>query len=218
MERNVLLFGANSFIGTTLMKSTQGGYKYWPVYRLPEQGTLHFDFLEPKGLPLLVEKLKGNKYAGIIFMQGINPSVGFQDMSVGHFQDMLTLNITTPAMIVKELEANLQDNSSIVFLSSIAKWKGSYDPAYAAAKAGITGLIASLASALPRVRFNALSLGLVVDSPVYRNMTTDFRKKHTNRMYEGKGIDVLDVCRMIEEVLINKAINRADIDLTGGYR
>jgi NAD(P)-dependent dehydrogenase (short-subunit alcohol dehydrogenase family) len=63
--------------------------------------------------------------------------------------------------------------SVIIFFSSVAKKKGSYDPSYAAAKSGLVGLMHSLANAYKTQRFNIISLGLVENSPVFNQMSDE---------------------------------------------
>jgi NAD(P)-dependent dehydrogenase (short-subunit alcohol dehydrogenase family) len=108
-------------------------------------------------------------------------------------------------------------NCLVLFVSSVAKRKGSYDPSYAAAKAGLTGLMHSLANTYKKQRFNLISLGLVEDSPVYKQMTKDFREKHAARMQNGKFIKSENVVSVINLLIENENINRADIGIDGGF-
>jgi hypothetical protein len=62
-----------------------------------------------------------------------------------------------------------------------------------------------------------ISLGLVENSPVYNQMTDDFREKHANRMQNKRFIQVKNINSMIELLLNNESINRADMALDGGY-
>ncbi len=154
---------------------------------------------------------------GIIFFQGVNPSVGLSDMTAEHFLKMIRINLVMPTMIVKALKGQINLSGTVIFFSSIAKRKGSYDPSYAAAKAAISGLVQSLANACAGIRFNILTLGLVEDSPVHLGMTPDFVKKHMDRMFMGRLIKKHDVIRMINELIRNESINRAEISIDGGY-
>jgi NAD(P)-dependent dehydrogenase (short-subunit alcohol dehydrogenase family) len=112
---------------------------------------------------------------------------------------------------------NLSKDACVIFLSSIAKEKGSYDPSYATAKAGLVGLQQSLAKANPSLRFNTISLGLVDGSPVQQGMTADFLKKHLNAM-NGKLVNVDDVCKTLDYLIQCKSISSHDIKIDCGYR
>jgi len=153
---------------------------------------------------------------GILFFQGINPSKNTKEMTAEHFMRMLNVNLIGPTLLLKHFHKNLNAGAMILFISSIAAKKGSYDPSYAAAKSGMIGLTHTLANEFPTLRFNSISLGLVENSPVYNNMTPDFRKKHFDRM-NGKFIQVDDVAAQIIELLQNSSINKAMINMDGDF-
>jgi 3-oxoacyl-[acyl-carrier protein] reductase len=138
-------------------------------------------------------------------------------MTLDHFSSMIKINLAMPALLIQALNSKLNPGCSVIFFSSISQKKGSYDPAYAASKAGIKGLLHSLANACPSIRFNSLVLGLVEDSPVHQQMSPDFVKRHSGRMFNQKLINKSNVSRMINELLINESINRSEISLDGGF-
>jgi 3-oxoacyl-[acyl-carrier protein] reductase len=138
-------------------------------------------------------------------------------MTIDHFHKMVNINLIIPTMLINALLPKLNECSSVIFFSSVAKRKGSYDPAYAASKSGLSGLVQSLANACPNIRFNTLSLGLVEGSPVHVQMSPDFVEKHSDKMFLKRLIKKEDVVRVINELLINNSINRSDLSLEGGY-
>jgi 3-oxoacyl-[acyl-carrier protein] reductase len=117
----------------------------------------------------------------------------------------------------RALQPRLASDASVVFFSSVATGKGSYDPSYAAAKSALEGLMHSLANVMPNQRFNIIRLGLVEGSPVHLGMTEDFVTKHKQRMRNGHLVAVAKVASMTKEVLLNACLNRAVIQLDGGY-
>lgn len=215
MKANVLLFGAGSFIAKAFIEKYEHQYHITKVYRSRAGGELHFDF-EGDDTDKIVKQLNNNFHA-VLFFQGINPSVGANDTTEAHFNKMLKINLTTPALLLKSLSKKLEPGALVLFTSSVAKKKGSYDPAYASAKAGLKGLMYSLAGAWPQIRFNMISLGLVENSPVYHQMTTDFRQKHADKMFNNNLVKVDDVISMVAELIVNKSITRKDIEIDGGY-
>jgi NAD(P)-dependent dehydrogenase (short-subunit alcohol dehydrogenase family) len=110
---------------------------------------------------------------------------------------------------------HLNKNALILFISSAAKKKGNYDPAYGTAKAGLTGLMNSLANAYTDLRFNILSLGLVENSPVFTEMTAEFRKKQADRLQGKQFIQAVDVANTVSDLIKNKSTNRMDIEMDG---
>ncbi|MDF2433974.1 MAG: 3-oxoacyl-[acyl-carrier protein] reductase [Mucilaginibacter sp.] len=215
MKHNVLVFGGNSFLSKAFNKKYGRDYIITNVYRNLPSGDLNFDF-ENDDAESIAPKLNG-PYKAILFFQGINPLVGVKDITEDHFIKMLKINLVTPTLLVRSLAGKLNKGALILFVSSVAKKKGSYDPAYASSKAGLTGLMYSLANAYPDFRFNIISLGLVEGSPVFNNMTPDFRQKHADRMFNNSFIKVEDVITVVDELIINQSINRTDIEIDGGY-
>jgi NAD(P)-dependent dehydrogenase (short-subunit alcohol dehydrogenase family) len=215
MKDNVLLFGGSSFLAKAFNEKYGELYAIDNVYRSDKAHELNFDF-ENDDTERIAEKLK-NKYKAVLFLQGINPSTGAKDLTADYFIKMLKINIVTPALLVKDLVGLLNKGALILFISSVAKKKGSYDPAYGSAKAGLTGLMHSLANAYPDFRFNILSLGLMENSPVYNNMTAEFRRKHSERMFNNSFVKADDVITIASELINNQSINRADIEIDGGY-
>lgn len=155
---------------------------------------------------------------GVLFLQGVNPSVGARDMTQAHFQRMTAVNLAGPTLLLAGLSAALNPEGCVVFVSSIAATKGSYDPAYAAAKAALGGLVPSLAAAYPHLRFNIATLGLVEGSPVHRGMSPDFVERHRSRMFQGRLIQADNVVRVLREFIVNRNLHLADIPLISGVR
>lgn len=214
MPGNVLIFGGNSFLAKAFSEKYGEQFTIKNIYRNREND-LSFDF-ETDDAETFANSLSDN-YQAILFFQGVNPSIGAKEMTADHFIKMLQVNLVAPALLVKSVARQLNMGALILFVSSIAQKKGSYDPAYASAKAGLTGLMHSLANAWPDFRFNIISLGLVEGSPVYQNMTPDFKKKHSDRMFNNSFIKVDDVINVVNELINNQSINRTDIEINGGY-
>ena len=216
MKKNILIFGANSFIGKNFIEKYEDSYTIYPVYKNDPQKQLNFDFAGNDGCNAFVSKINFMIDA-IIFFPGINPSMGVDQITEDHFIKMLKVNLITPTLLLQSLKGKLAANAVIIFFSSVAKKKGSYDPSYAAAKSGIVGLMHSLANAYKMQRFNILSLGLIENSPVFNQMTEDFRQSHAARMQNGNFIKVENIASVIDMIIKNDNINRADISIDGGF-
>lgn len=215
MKKNVILFGGDSFIGQAFIKEYDSFYNILPVFKNNEKG-LSFDFLNTEYISDFIKKVNV-PIEVILFLQGMNPSKGIKEITEEHFTDMLKVNLITPTLLIRELLTKIIPGASIMFVSSIAKRKGSYDPSYSTAKAGITGLVNSLANAYSQFRFNSISLGLVENSPVYNSMTEDYRIKHAEKMFNNSFIQISNVTSVINLLITNSNINRADFPIDGGY-
>lgn len=210
--KNVLLFGATGYVGKKFVELYGDRYH---IIQAP--GSQELDFRSPDIDRVL--RLAESPLDGVLFLQGCNPSVSAYEVDDAHFRGMMDINIMTPLKIVRALHCNdlLSRSASVIFVSSIARLKGSYDPAYASAKAGLQGLQATLSNYFPHVRFNSISLGLVGGSPVHRGMTPDFVQKHLDAM-GGALVDVKDACKTIELLLECSSISRAMIDIDRGHK
>ena len=215
MKKNILIFGANSHLAKNFIEKYSDNYTLHPVYR-NNPGALNFDFITPKDHKAFAEKITYTIDA-IIFFQGINPSMGITEITEEHFIKMMKINLITPTLLLQSLKEKLGDGGVTIFFSSVAKKKGSYDPSYAAAKSGLVGLMHSCANAYKTQRFNIISLGLVENSPVFNQMTDEFKKGHAARMQNGDFIKAENVSNVIDMIIKNNNINRADISVDGGF-
>lgn len=214
MKKHVLIFGGGSFLSKAFNEKYGAHFTITNIYRDDQHGLKGFDFEidNPETFSATLDD-----YQAVLFFQGINPSTGVNEMTADHFIKMFNINIVTPALLIKKLEGKLAKGALVLFVSSVATKKGSYDPAYASAKSGLQGLMHSLANAWSDLRFNIISLGLVEGSPVYEQMTADFRQKHASRMFNNSFIKVDDVVRVVAELINNHSINRTNIEIDGGY-
>jgi len=216
MKKNILVFGANSFIAKAFIDKYSDSYIIHPVYRNDPKKLLNFDFAGNDDCNAFSKKINF-AIDSIIFFQGLNPSMSVDQITEDHFIKMFKINLITPTLLLQSLKEKLAKDAVMIFFSSIAKKKGSYDPSYAAAKSGIVGLMHSLANAYQMQRFNILSLGLVKNSPVFNQMTDDFKRSHAARMQNGNFIKAENVVSAIDMVIKNDNINRADISIDAGF-
>lgn len=213
--KKILLIGSTGFIGKGVVDSDlMSSYTIFKAGRSKDGVDFQLDFNEIHSFEELI--FGEIKFDCIVFAQGINPSKNLKDMSFEHFQSMLNINLTGPALLLKKLINNLASNACIIFLGSVAASQGSYDPSYATAKAGLFGLMKSLTREFAHLRFNILTLGLVEESTVYHQMTSDFRQKHADRMHNGKLISIDQVINSLKYIIENDNINNTELSLTGG--
>ena len=130
---------------------------------------------------------------------------------------MFSMNIIGPTLIVRQLKSVLNSGSCVLFFSSVATKKGSYDIAYGSSKAAISGLINSLSKHIEHVRFNAVSLGLVQNTSVEKGMTTDFKSNHVVNMFNNQLISLSDVYSSVLLLVENQGICKTELDIDGGF-
>lgn len=212
--KNVIVFGANGYIAKRFMGYSAEKYRFTSVTRQ------QFDFLSPDYEKLddyIRTKVTTAGFQAVVFLQGINPRIGVKDIDEENFHDMIKINLSTPLGVVKTLKPLLPESAAVVFMSSIARRKGSYDPSYASAKAGLEGMVQTLSNNYKDLRFNCLSIGLVKGSPVHVGMTSDFVDRHKSSM-NGDLVCPDDVCKSLEFLVECKSVNRTTIDVDRGFR
>jgi len=210
--KNIIVFGASGFLGSSFITKKSEKYNF-----IEYSGRKDLDFTKPEHVESF--RIPHMQIDGVLFMQGISPSVGFEDIEPQHFNKMFNIDVVSPFLILRKLRRNkkLRSNCCIVFISSIAAKKGSYDPAYACAKSSIQALTTILKNNILKVRINTVLLGLVEDSPVHKGMTVDFIDKHKKRM-NGKLVKIDDVVNIIDNIIENESIDNTEFKVDCGYK
>ena len=102
---------------------------------------------------------------GLVVCSGKLDMLPLQASSPAAFAEVIDINLVAPALLIRHLlrARKLRDGASIVLISSIASHGSAGHAAYGASKAGLNGLMRTLAAELaPRkIRVNCVSPGLV---------------------------------------------------------
>jgi len=153
-----------------------------------------------------------------IFLAGILPGKNLEEYDIAVMEKVMAINLTGQAKIVKGLLSLLDLNSQVIMISSISAQKGSYDPIYAASKGAILSFVKSLAVSLGGVRVNAIAPGLIEDSTMFKEMSTDRQDLHRQQTTQKRLLYMSDLAGVIYDISKNhwKHLNGACIDLNGG--
>lgn len=212
--KRLLIVGSKSHIAKHFMVNSIEEYEFVKLQR-GQGGDFNADLTRPEQILSLKVDENFPKLHGILFFQGIKPLNSAKEADWNRMQDMFALNLSAPVYIMKKFSSHLKTGAGVLFFSSVAADKGSYDPSYAAAKSGIKGVMLSLANEFTGFRFNSIKLGLVEGTPVDRGMTEDFRQKHRNRMFGNELIQPDEVNSTIHWILNNQHLNCSEIPLMG---
>ena len=102
---------------------------------------------------------------GLVVCSGKLDVLPLQAASPAAFAEVIDINLVAPALLIRHLlrARKIRDGASIVLISSIASQGSAGHAAYGASKAGLNGLMRTLAAELaPRkIRVNCVSPGLV---------------------------------------------------------
>lgn len=167
-----------------------------------------------------IESLAGvvGEIDAIIFSAGKEPQQSLQELKWEHLEEMIDIHYKGVLWLIKNLQFKLSANSSIILISSIAAYKGSYDPVYASLKGALNSLVRTLARALaPTTSVMGIAPGLIQGSPVFNRMTDDFRQNHIKANLTGVLLTTDDVASTIYFLLNQKQLTGQIIHLNGGH-
>ena len=216
-QKNALVIGAKGSIGKELVFQLRNkGYSVITLGRNSTQDiTLDLENIDQYNNALgSIENLDR-----VYFCQGLEPSKNLKETDYDHLVKMFSIHIGYSLLILKELVPKLNESSSITFVGSLAAVKGSYDPCYAAVKAGTNALVKTLAKDLsPGITVHGISPGLIEGSTVFKSMTDDFRERHRKMNLLQEFIPVEEVVRTMILISENKYLTGKIIEIDGGFK
>ena len=213
-----IVVGATGFIGQSIFKELKRlGYKVLGTSTKGDanENLLPLDLSDRSSISKFAERFE--KIDHLIIAAGREPQSSLMELEEDHFDKMIAIHYAGPLWLVKQLQAKFSSEASIVFCSSVAAYKGSYDPTYSSLKGAVNSLVRTLARELaPKVRVNAIAPGLVKDSPVYNRMTQDYRERHINASLTKTLLTEKELTDMFITLISQKNLNGQIIHLNGG--
>lgn len=152
----------------------------------------------------------GGKIGGLVHTAGILDAADWLTVTEDDAMRLLSVNLAAPFFLTRTLLPHFEEDASIVLLGSLAGMRASpQTPFYAASKAGLRNVAASLALLLQprRIRVNVVAPGLI-DTPLTDGLNRELavRRGATVRQIEteraaaiplgraGTADDVADAC------------------------
>jgi 3-oxoacyl-[acyl-carrier protein] reductase len=151
---------------------------------------------------------------------GIYDREKFENISLENWNKVLSVNLTGSFNLCKAVLPYMKPGCKIIFISSQLALKGSSHGAhYAASKAGLLGLVKSLALELApkKINVNAVAPG-TIDTNLIANYTEEDRQKRINEIplkRLGTPEDVANTCLFLASDLSNY-ITGETINVNGG--
>lgn len=207
MKKKIFVIGASGSVGSYFLKSNEKIYELFPSTKSSQIYPLNLNSMDS----ILNFKIPDFKFDHILFLSGINPRKNLKEISPEEFMEMFFVNVLGPSFFLKNHIQMLNPGGGVLFISSVAAEKGSYDPSYASSKAALSGLVKSLTKEFNAYRFNILSLGLIENSRVYDQMSPDFVSKHKSNMRNNKLISLDQVNEAIKFIIENDNIANSNI-------
>jgi 3-oxoacyl-[acyl-carrier protein] reductase len=218
-NKTVLIVGASGSVGKACkVKAEQNNYTVLTTSsnKSKQNNTDWFwiDFNNPTSIDELQIE---HQIDMVIICAGKEPQKNLLETNWQHLNEMNNIHVLGPILLLQKIVNKINEGGSIVLLSSPAALKGSYDPIYAAVKGAVNSLVKTLAKDLgPRIRVNAVSPSLIINSPVYERMTPDFREKHLNNTYTKQNTTSQQCAEAIFFMGEHKQITGQVLQVNGG--
>lgn len=207
MKKKIFVIGAGGSVGSYFCRANEKIYEILPSTKNTQKYSLNLNSIDS----IINFTPPEYNFDHILFLSGINPRKNLKEISHEEFSEMFFVNILGPSLFLKYHIQMLNPGGGVIFLSSIAAVKGSYDPSYAASKSALFGLIKSLTKEFNDYRFNILSLGLIENSRVFDQMSSDFILKHKSNMINDKLISLDQVNEALKFIIENDNIANSSI-------
>jgi 3-oxoacyl-[acyl-carrier protein] reductase len=180
------------------------------------------DVSNPKDVEKIVKTFlqKTGKIDILVNNAGIYNRAFFNDISLEKWNEVISKNLTGCFNICKQVIFHMKKNSKIIFISSQLAQKGStHGGDYASSKAGMLGLMRSLALELAekRINVNAVAPG-TIETDLLKNYTEDMRKQRIDEIplkRLGTPEDVANTCLYLASDL-SSYITGETINVNGG--
>ena len=216
-KEKTLVIGGTGSLGKILVeKLVKNGNDVISTSTIKKKNdTSYLNFEDKKSIKKLSQSI--DQINHLIFASGYEPKLNLEKYDNSHAAKMLNIHVVAPLNLISQLKDKIINGGSIIFISSVAAYKGSYDPAYAAAKGAINAMTRSLAKELaPDLRVNAIAPSLVYDSKVYKGMTSDFRTNHLNDTLLNKFLSTNECSDSIMFLMKNNHITGEVLQINGG--
>lgn len=152
-------------------------------------------------------------FAGIMLSKSL-PESCFEDI-----ENMVKVNLIAPTYLVSQIIPKLTDKGLIIMIGSQSAYKGSYDDLYAITKAGIHGLVGSLAPKLaPEKRIINIAPGITRGTKMTDRRSEDDLANATsrvplNRLAEAK--EIAQICMQLTNDSFSYMTGNT-VDINGG--
>ena len=199
----ILLVGASSDIACDLYARYNNEYQFVRLSSNNDHSDIeNFNIQDPSTY------IDDENFDGIVYFPGTIVLKPFKQLSLETFEDDYNINVLGLLKILKFYESRLSDNSSLVFISTVAASLGMpFHASISMCKSSIEALAKSLAAEWsPRVRINCIAPSLVETKLAKRFFRNDKQKEMMNERHPLKTTGTPeDISSAIEFLLSKKS-------------
>ncbi len=233
--KNIIIFGANGYIGIECLKTLKADMKIGIDINTDRLDTLSTSNLKKFKIDMtcinqynqILDFLEENqiKLDKIVFCQGVNYMKNFFDSTIETFNKTININLTSVYMALKVLYPYLSTTSSIVVLASQNGVVGHEDRIdYGSSKSALIHLVKNLSLDFAKysskdIKINALSPTYVANESNEDYFSSLTGKKMINNIPYKKILQIEDVVKGIEFLLSDnsKSMRGQNLILDYGY-
>ena len=214
----------NAYVGINYIKNDNKAEELFK--QIKQDGSratlLKGDVSNPKDVKTIVKTFVNdtNKIDILVNNAGIYKRSSFEDISNDKWAEVMSTNLTSSFYLCRDSLPYMKPGSKIIFISSQLAFKGTNHGAdYASSKAGMNGLMRSLALELSerKINVNAVAPG-TIDTDIISNYTEEVRKKRINEIplkRLGTPKDIAKTCLFLASDMSNY-ITGETINVNGG--
>ena len=155
----------------------------------------------------------------LVLNAGCTDRTRWNEMTWDQWMHVMDVNINAPAALVRELDSCLNQNASVVFISSdMSVYPHATSVPYTVSKAAVNGLTISLVKEYAErgIRVNAILPGFV-ETPWQKEKPADQRHRIRDKVALHRFAEPDEVAEVVLNVIRSTYINGALIKVDGGY-
>ena len=155
----------------------------------------------------------------IVLNAGCTDRTSWADMSWEQWMHVMDVNINAPAALLRSLDPYLNEDASVVFISSdMSVYPHATSVPYTVSKAAVNGLTKALVKEYSerRIRVNAILPGFV-ETPWQKEKPADQKKRICDKVALHRFASPDEIADVVSGVVRSTYINGALIQVDGGY-
>lgn len=179
------------------------------IYR-NEVEWIKFNLSNRSSIRKLSRKFADTEFDLIMYFEGKTSNFPKMEVSKKYISRYLNTHLVNSIITINWLRKTLKEQSTFVYISSISAERGSYDPLYAAAKAGIHRYVLSLRNHLTDNQNIVIAVpSLISNSAMYMEMSEETVAKHKSN---SSLIEVETLANVLWEAICNTKSNLIILD------
>ena len=155
----------------------------------------------------------------IVLNAGCTDRTRWGEMNWNQWMHVMDVNLNAPAALVREMDNALNDEASIVFISSdMSVFPHASSVPYTVSKAGINGLTKALVKeyADRAIRVNAVLPGFV-DTPWQKEKPLEQKKRICDKVALHRFAEPDEIAEVVMNIISSTYMNGSLVQVDGGY-